>query len=259
MTFIIFKDIYYIYAMRTPKILIAILLLIIGKSSLGQKLNKVEREYFILGTLSDYMGRYLDPRDKNVVDRYDALEFPLIDAIDSVLKKDYTNSSYKVDKYSDSGVNVRSAKILSDTLFKKLNSYYVFHESGSYTSDGDPELDNRPILMGALKENIFSDDAEKFAFLAGAYVRFGFRKDTCYEILIANSLSKARVCYEVLKYFKCKPFYTTIQGNIPTPHMVYFHPTKEMEEYLNRFMYLRRRLEKSRKTFFDMVREGKIR
>ena len=231
----------YIYVMKALKIIISIFLTISFESAIGQQLNKVEREYFILGTLNDYMGRYLDPRDKSLIDRYDALQGPLITAIDSILEKDYANSSYKVDRYFDSNGDLISAKIFSDTVFTKINAYYSFRESGSSTSDNDPQLNNKPILMGTLKKDIFNNASEKLAFLAGAYVRYGLPNDTAYLINIGNSLSKATMCFQLLQEFDCKPSYNILH-NIPTIHQVYFHPSNKVKTYLEQCMYLRKRL-----------------
>jgi len=242
--------------MKGPKLFILLFSLAIANSSFGQKLNKVEREYFVLGTLSDYMGRDLDPREKNLLDRYDALQGALITVVDSLLKIDYPISSYKVDRYLDSSSNLQSGKIFSDNLSTKFNSYYVFKESGEFTSDNDPQLNFKPILRGALKKEIFANDPQKMAFLAGAFVRFGLVNDTAYEISIANSYSKAKVCYDLLADFKCEPVYQISQNYIPVGHHVYFHPSQKIKIYLQQFMYLRKRLDESEQMWFEREIKG---
>lgn len=49
-----------------------IAVLVLARVGYSQSMTRVQAEYFILGTLNDYMGRSLDPREKNLVDRYDA-------------------------------------------------------------------------------------------------------------------------------------------------------------------------------------------
>jgi hypothetical protein len=240
--------------MTSNKLAIAIFFITICNGVFGQGLNKIQREYFLLGTLNDYMGRSVDPRDKNLVDRYDAIQGPLVNTLDSILKLDYPNSAYRVERYTDSKNAPLSFKIFSDTLFKKLNKYYIFKQSGSFTSDNNPQLNNRPILVGALKTNVFHNDSEKLAFLAGTYVRFGLSNDTAYEISIANSYSKAIVCYHLLTDFKCKATYQVRQNYIPTGFHVYFHPNAQVKAYLQNYIYLRKRLDEALNAYIQKIK-----
>jgi len=242
---------YYIYIMQIPKLLILIFLLAIANSSFGQKLNKIEREYFILGTLSDDSGHDVDPREENLFDRYYSMQEPLITVIDSLLKKDYLISAYKVERYLDSTGNFLSGKIFSDTLLKRFDVYYTFKENGTFTSDNDPKLNNKPILMRYLKTKIFDEDSQKLAFLAGTYVRFGLANDTAYEISIPESFGKAKICYNLLVNFKCKATYQVWQDHIPTGYHVYFHPSQKIKAYLQQFMYLRKRLDEAERIWFE--------
>ena len=218
-------------------------LIILSQTLSAQQLNKTQREYFILGTLSDYMGRSLNPREKNLLDSYYAYEGPLVTILDSLLKIEYSASDYASEKSFRSNGRLSRFKISSDIISSKLNSYYKFKPSGSFTMEYDT------IYRGTLKDDIFKTDAEKLAFLTGVYVRFGMHNDTAYEISIANSISKALVCYHLLKEFNCKPTYSIWQNYIPVGHHIYFHPSEELKAYLLQFMYARERLQNSLKTF----------
>lgn len=222
--------------------LITFLLIILSQALFGQTLNKIQREYFVLGTLDDYMGRQLDPRDKNLLDSYDATQGPLVNVIDSVLKIDYPVSDYKVERYTDTAGHPLSFKIFSKILSEKFNGYYDFESSGSTTSDNDPELDNKPILMGKLKQDIFRSTEDKLAFLAGVYVRYGFPNDTAYEIAIPNGPYKSSICYKLLKDMNCNPAYIILKDHIPVGHLLYFHPSPQVKAYLEKFMPLRKKL-----------------
>ena len=222
--------------------MVTFLFFVICGRAFGQNLTKIQREYFILGTLDDYMGRNADPRFAKMLDRYYANEGPLLTTIDSLLKIDYSESVYNVQRNIDTLGNPMSFSIYSDTLAKKYNSYYTFKPSGSFTVDADPELDSKPILLGALKPDIFKTDSVKLAFLAGTYVRFGFENDTAYMLNMGNSLSKAKICYQLLKEFNCRPYYEILKNNIPVMHHVYFHPSAQVAAYMQRYMYLRKQL-----------------
>lgn len=230
--------------MKKPslKISILILFILIASDSFAQKLSKTEREYYILGTLDDYMGRQIDPRDENLLDRYDATQGPLVTNVDSILKIDYPASDYRVEKYTDKAGNPLSFKIFSKVLTEKVNGYYEFKPSGSSTVDIDPLLNNQRVMTGVLKQNIFSNNNEKLAFLAGVYVRYGFANDTAYHISIGNGPYKASVCYKILKDMNCKPSYIVMKNYIPVGYHLYFHPTAQVKSYLEQFMPLRKKL-----------------
>lgn len=242
--------------MKKPclKIFLLILFTLITGKSFAQKLNKAEREYYILGTLGDYMGRQVDPRDKYLLDRFYAYEGPLVANLDSILKIDYPVLDYKVEKYADTAGNPLSFKILSEVLSDKFNQYYEFKPSGASTSNNDPLLNGKPIMMGILKQDIFIDSNSRLAFLAGVYVRYGFPNDTAYEIAIANGPYKVAVCYNILKDMKCRPSYLILKDNIPVGHILYFHPTAYVKDYLKKFMPLRKKLQDNLMAIFDKAR-----
>ena len=53
--------------------------------------NKSLNEFFILGTLKDYMGRTLDPREESLLDRYDIISFSVLTC---KLQKNIHNTNY---------------------------------------------------------------------------------------------------------------------------------------------------------------------
>lgn len=224
--------------MKIARPFIVISLLFFYNVSVSQNLDKRGREFFILGTLRDYMGRQQDPRDSSLFDRYYVGEDRLVMAIDSILKCDYPSDIYHINKHIGRD-SLATYQIFSSKLVKTVDAYYNFEQSGSSTVSDDPDLNHLPILTGRLKENIFKNDNDKLAFLAGVYVRFGRPNDTSFLISMGNSLSKTSVCLELLKEFNCKPS-LTILYNIPTIFQVYFHPNEMVGAYLKNYMYLRK-------------------
>ncbi len=211
----------------------------------AQTENKSLNEFIILGTLNDYMGRKLDPRQENLLDRYDPSEGMMKSIIDSLIKATYSN---EVHTKMEIGVNTISSKFLAT----RFNGFYSYTESGSYTRQG------KPILKGKLRENIMQKDQEKLAFLAGAFLRFGSISDTAYRITIANSLSKANVCNKLLKELGCKPYYNIRRNYIPVGHDVFFHPTPKVLAYLKKYEKLHKRIEDSRNLFIqNMLNEAR--
>ncbi len=196
----------------------------------------INAEYFILGTINDYMGRYVRPlRDNADVDMYFPYEKPLATAICSMIKKNYPQTDF----YLNTSTNKQGQthySISSPTIAARINGYYQFKQGVSFPSGRS---------TGIITAGIFKNDTEKLAFLAGAYVRFGQPNDTAYCINIANSMSKVQVCYKLLKDFNCTATYKMLKGNIPVSHLIYFHPNKKVSAYLDKYMYLRKQIERS--------------
>lgn len=200
--------------------------------------NKELNEFFILGTLKDYMGRTHDPRYENLLDRYDPSEGMMKSIIDSLISATYPQKVYKE---IEIGVNT----ISSNYLAIRFNKFYNYSTSSSSTPEG------KEILTGKLKDDIFQNEQEKLTFLAGVFLRFGTVRDTGYCISIANSLSKAKVCYDLLKQLGCKPFYNIRRNYIPVGHDVFFHPTPNVLAYLEKYDKLHKRVEDNRNLFIE--------
>lgn len=222
-------------------------LIVWSLNTFAQKV-KVNDTFFILGTFEDYMGKNHDPRTKEQVDYYYSYEKPLAYYVDSLLKKNYPKMSLEI-RVSKNRFEIYSAYI--ETEFEQ---YYNYKPSGSYTAPG-----NEPILHGVLKPDIFKTEQQRLSFLAGAYVRFGRDNDTAYCMWVANSMSKAQMCNQLLKELNCKPSYQIVH-NIPTGHVLYFHPDEKVKRYLDNYDPLRKEVNKALTNMIDsMMNESKKR
>lgn len=164
--------------------------------------------YFLLGTLSDYMGRfqYID-KDKQV-DRYYPYEEPLAIFLTKYIQDNYALPADTVFKES------RHIEIYSKQLAITLNKFYG--------SDGN------------LIDSLFNDEEKIYSFLLGNYYRYGRRlTDKIYKIQIANS-SIDKLLYPMLKRVHCdKLLYKFLRGNIPTSHIFYFEAPPRLIKYFN--------------------------
>jgi len=206
-----------------------VLLFALSSTGYSQSMTKIQAEYFILGTLNDYMGRSLDPREKNMLDHYDALQGPLVDALEPIIKSNYPNVSYKAERYKNKDGEPLSYKIYSDTLARILNSYYLFSKANHWTDTGEE------ILLGRLNADKIKTEEQQLAFLAGVYARFGVPCDTAYHISVANSVSKAQLCTQLLAKLNSKPYYQFMPNFIPNGYHVYFHPSAKVKAYLAKY------------------------
>lgn len=202
---------------------------------------KVNDTFFILGTFEDYMGRRQDPRTKDRVDYYYHYEKTLAYYVDSLLQKKYPKMSLEM------RVSKNRYEIYSTAIEKEFEQYYNYKPSNSYTSKT-----HEPILKGVLNPDVFKNDQQKLSFLAGVYSRFGQDNDTAYCIRVANSMSKVQICNQLLKEFNCKPYYEIV-NNIPTGHVLYFHPDKKVKRYLDKYNTLRKEIDKAMIAMTDSI------
>ncbi len=205
---------------------------------------KIDYDYFLLGTLNDYMGRETYRKIDNRVDEYYQNSKPLVFLLDSVFR----------DKFPDLIVSTNRKngrlELQSWSLAQKMNEFYSYKPSGRMAYIGEVDmttlnldsLTKTPdfystyfdtIYTGRIKDDIYSNDIQRLSFITGAYMRFGGERDSLYFIRIANSISKVRIAAEQLKDLKCSNIeYVVNKGHIPTYHTVYFTPTPELKNYL---------------------------
>lgn len=218
--------------MKNSLFLIITILFFFGSHASAQKSDERLNKFIILGTLRDYLGRELDPRHESLLDRF---EGSMLLVVDSLIKVTYPTKVYQEIKKTGTIIS-------SNFLASQFNAFYNFKPSRRYTSPGGKE-----ILTGTLKDNIFHNRREKMAFLAGVFLRFGHQTDSVYLISIANSASKAKMCYALLKEFNCKPNYIIRTNYIPNGHHVFFHPTSKVLAYLKRYEPINQLSEESQK------------
>lgn len=219
--------------------LVSLVLLCNGQS----KEVKIDYDYFLLGTLGDYMGREKYLKTINRVDDYYKKDKSLVLFLDSLFRYKYPDLRLVTNK------NTGYLELESKMLAQKMNDFYLFYPSGrnAYIGEADFETLNidslsktddfyttnfDTIYTGCLKSDIFKNDFERLSFLTGAYIRFGGKNDSVYFISIANSVSKVKCATEQLTKLKCNNIkYLIKEGYIPTPHTVYFTPTNELRKY----------------------------
>ena len=175
--------------------------------------------YFILGTLSDYMGRFQYVDRKRQVDSYYPAEKPLVDYLTAYIK---TELNIDVDAVFE---KTNHCKMFSDELSKTLNSFY---------GEKDELITSK-----------FETNKQICSFLAGVYYRYGEKLDTSIDkIQLANS-PKHLNCYLLLKHIGCEKIFYKYLRNIPAQFIIYFEPTDELKKYLENIEPNRITLKKS--------------
>jgi len=169
---------------------------------------KLNPDFFLLGTLSDYGGRFYSIDREKQIDKYYPYEISLMHYLTKFI---FNNYQIKVDTVSLIGN--KNSKMFSKIMANKLHNFY--DEKGN------------------LNNNIFDSEDKKYSFITGAFVRYGaVIQDNFYKIHIYNS-SKDKVILALLKDLYCnKIAYKSLNG-IPNSDIFYFEATPRLIKYFN--------------------------
>lgn len=205
------------------KTTIIFILLLVEFSFCYSQNNQIDKEYFLLGTLDDYLGRRKNGEIDSTVDRHYPHEKMLTFFLDSLFKTEYPD--LRSDTTSSGHRTLYSKKLSS-----KINHYYTFTESNvrSITED------NREVIVyyGTLKAGIFKKDLSKYSYLAGVFARYGTIKGDTFIIKLANSTNKFKTCEKLLKTLRCENVETETLQTIPRANTITFTSTKKLKPYL---------------------------
>ena len=201
----------------------------IASSGYAQDMKHIDATYFILGTLSDYNGRFRSIQKENQVDRYNSYEKPAIDFINEL---SHNELKIKVTCAIDSGSTTLEYETFSKDLASILNSFYG---------------KDKYLLMES-----FKDPVQIYSFLAGKYYRYGSRlNDKIYEFRFLN-FPNHFICNDLLKRIGCKVYFRNIE-QVPAQYIYYFVPTKELERYFEMISPQKEILNNSYNTFYKRL------
>jgi hypothetical protein len=157
--------------------------------------------YFVLGTLSDYMGRpaYIDKEYQ--VDSYYYYEEPLVRYLDSLIK-----AELMID-VSETFINGRY-ETYSEELSEIINSFYQ---------------------DGLVYSSLFDSAGQVCSFLTGKYYRYGEQlNDSVFKIQIPNSPNHMLID-TLLRRMDCTDIYLTHLKTLPAQFIYYFIPPAELK------------------------------
>lgn len=239
---------------KTVKRLITLIVVLGLFSCSNQEKILIDNDYFLVGTLRDYMGREKYTKTEGRVDKYAQSEKQLCLAIDSMFKKScpdlkITSSVHKISKKNE-------YELYSGTLAEKVDSFYTYKASGRRVYIGRDEIEHLnldsltkipdfystnfdTVYTGRLKSNVFRTEKHKLSFITGAYVRYGWHTDSLYYIRVFNSISKVRILNDLLKDLGCAKTEYEIKKGIPTGHTVSFVPTEQLYDHFEKYIKLK--------------------
>lgn len=169
---------------------------------------RLHPDFFLLGTFSDYMGRFRYVDRTTQVDRYYANESTLAEYISG-----YINTNYPVKVKPEFGKQGNS-EIFSTEIAEKFQQYYT--------------------TEGYLKDGILDTEEKAYSFLTGVLLRNGqLLFDNVFRIQVYNS-ARHKEIYTLLKDLQCdKIIYKKLRNNIPVSDIFYFEATPQVIAYYN--------------------------
>ena len=215
----------------------------------------LDKDYFLLGTLSDYLGRQKTYKSNTFIDNYYKGETSLI----SYIMKIYTDESHEfVVEKNQYPFNSVTDILHSKKIAEKMNSFYNFKNDGGFKMDSnfsklkaaefrkkinDFFKSTEPkdtVYVGTMKANLFKTNVQKISFITGVYARYGESSKNRYCIVMYNSESKYDYCVSILKQLKCDDIEKEVKkNNIPVLQIVYFKPSRELKKYLDEYKFIK--------------------
>lgn len=179
---------------------------------------KIDAQYFILGTLSDYISRFYTVKREKQIDKYYPNERPAIEFLSKFIKE-------KLKVIVDTSFN----EMYSLELSKTLNNYYGIKDD--------------------LPDSIFKTDEQIYSFLLGNYYRYGIKlSDSIYSIRLANS-AKPKLISKLLIKINCDKIIYKRYDNIPTSSVFYFEASPKLKKYINLIETEKIKLDQSTKPY----------
>ena len=191
--------------------------IILSRSSLAENKAKdyvpeIIPEYFLLGTISDYMGRYY------FLNSNDEFDFFMLNEKEEKYAMyylyDYIKNNFDTNINKGLSLDTIKGRIISLELAEKMNSFY----------------DDK----GILSIDIFKTDEQKYSFLLGKYLRariINKEENGLCTIGVTNSPNKG-IIYQLLPMIGCDKITYTVEDTIPTWTYFSFDITPKFRKYL---------------------------
>lgn len=182
-----------------------------------QAQEKLDKDFFLLGTLDEYMGKRFY-QDKPIVDQFYPNEGIIVSVLEPMLKTEYPDLTCKVE---DSGHII----LYSESLSKKIKEYY-------HITDKNFQETNSSHIEATLSINEFKNKQQKYSYLAGVFLKYGEVKNDRFFLKFANNGNKINICKELLKELGGIDIKFESQKTIPAINTISFLTDKELKQYL---------------------------
>jgi len=180
----------------------------------GQIQNKLDKTYYLLGTLNDYMGRVLcikNPNDWDLIMSLHQRDSTKIKQIEEVAMFKFIKK-----ERNENCINCHEFYILSAfDLAKEINSFYVFKKRGECQ---DANRVSGIIYEGKLKcsKILKASKEQQYSFMAGLFLTHGEKIGDVYKIILYNSPCRYKCTIKILKVLNSKNvLFRRTEGTVP--------------------------------------------
>jgi hypothetical protein len=208
------------------KATIIILLLFSGLWTIGQD---IDRTFFVLGSLGDYMGRHYpknNPKQWSYIMTLHQDRIGEIKRIQEVTGTKFTRRKKKKD--------CRNCQEFYDLKSfcraKKINSFYDFNKI-----KGKKDLLGFTFYIGQLNcdKLLNATKTQHISFLAGQFLTSGEKIENTYRLTLYNSPDRFECLIKMLKGLECEIIVKEKVNGIPVSYFIEFEPTDELEKVLD--------------------------
>ncbi|CAM3825827.1 hypothetical protein FLBR109950_03530 [Flavobacterium branchiophilum] len=211
--------------------------------------------YFLVGFVSDYMGRNIEKGQSENINSIDyhfhKTRLHSLYRLDTLIKI-HIKGNEKIVYEIKREVTVPYCKnynefyiLNSEYLKNNINSFFIFKKIEENSNIKVQQYN------GTLNENkiLFSKKSNIISFLAGAFYTFGDKDSTGYFYKFSNSTNKRKIIYKILKKYNCKivkEFDNQVKGQFVSPYIytMYFIPSDEMKIKFDYELDIRQKIKK---------------
>ncbi len=188
--------------------------------------QKIDKTFYLLGTLSDYMGLGFskdNPSNEDFIMSLHQAQWGEIKRIEEV-----TGTSFERRQQDNCSNCHEFYSLKSLSIANNINSFYFFDKSDYEAFDGE----GYPLWTKKLRCELLlnASEAEQLSFLAGQFLTCGSKESGKYKISLANSLHRFHCIKKLLELLNSKIVHEEITvGSIPTGYYLTFDPSDKLQ------------------------------
>jgi len=208
------------------KATIILILMFSGLWTIGQNLD---RTFYLLGSLEDYMGRHYPKNNPGQWSYIMTLHQDRIGEIKRI--QEITGTKFTQRKKKKDCRNCQEFYDLkSFNLAKKMNSFYDFSKN-----KGMKDLLGFTFYTGELKcdKILNSTKNQQISFLAGQFLTAGEKKEKTYKLTLYNSPERYECLIKLMEKLECTVIKEEKVDGIPVGYFIEFIPTVEIKKVLD--------------------------
>lgn len=210
-----------------------LLLLFSSLLTIGQELDKT---FYLLGSLEDYMGRTYPKNNPKQWSYINTLQQDRIGEIKRI--EEVTGVKVKKKNKEKGCDNCQELYVLkSFSRAKKINSFYDFNKNRI-----GRDLLGFAFYTGQLKcdKILNATRAQQISFLAGQFLTAGEKTENAYQLTLYNAPIRYECLIQLLRKLDCKITLEEQVQRIPVGYYITFVPNDEIKKVLDKELLIKK-------------------